>query len=158
MFRKKLLALAMAVCLSVTCGVFVNAQVLETSESDREICKLDLAGGENMVINPCWAYINGTITTLSISGSGVATGTSKITGYSGTTTKVHITMTLQKKGFLGLFWTDVSQWSQTFNNYYGTLSKTYNVSGGTYRVRAVYVAYRDSSSETITAYSSEVHY
>ena len=149
----------MAICLSVSCGALVNAQTLESSAPDEEICGLKLVGSGNMVITPSWAYISDTTTTLSISGSGVATCTAKITGYSGTTTKVQITVTLQKKGgFLNLFWTDVTQWSQTFDNYYGTLSKSYNVSSGTYRIRAVYVAYKGSDSETITAYSSEVKY
>ena len=68
-------------------------------------------------------------------------------------------MTLQKKGgFLNLFWNDVVTWTQTFNDYKGALSKSYNVSGGTYRIRADYVAYKGSASETITAYSSEVKY
>lgn len=149
----------MAVCLSVSCGAIVNAQALEPSEPDQEVCELELVGDGNVTITPFWAYTADTITVLSISSSGVATGTAKITGYSGTTTKVTITMTLQKKGgFLNLFWNDVVTWTQTFNDYKGALSKSYNVSGGTYRIRADYVAYKGSASETITAYSSEVKY
>ena len=70
-----------------------------------------------------------------------------------------ITMTLQKKGgFLNLFWNDVATWSQTFYNYKGVLSKSHNVSDGTYRIRAVYVAYKGADSETITENSSNVKY
>ena len=35
--------------------------------------------------------------------------------------------------------------------------KYFNVSGGTYRVKAVYTAYSDTKSETISDYSSEVN-
>lgn len=157
MFRKKVLALVMAICLSVSYGLIANAQTLELSRPNEKNCELEFVDDEAGIITPFWTYINDTLTVLSISDSGIATCTSKITGYSGSTTKVHITMTLQKKGgFLNLFWTDVMEWSQSFNNYYGTLSKTHSTSGGTYRIRAVYVAYSGSDSETTTAYSSEV--
>lgn len=158
MFRKKVLGLVMVICLSVSCGVIVNAQALESLEPNEEVCELELVGGGNMVVTPNWAYTNDTLTALSISGSGVATGTAKITGYSGTTTKITITMYLEKKGFLGLFWSETASWTQTFNDYKGALSKSYNVSGGTYRIRAVYIAYKGTASETITAYSSEGKY
>jgi hypothetical protein len=100
------------------------------------------------------AYTRSTTQSLSISG-GQAVATASITGYPSTTTKVKITLYLEKRGLLGLYWTTTESWSQTFNNYSGTLCKTYSVSSGTYRVRAVYVAYSGSSSETITGYSSE---
>ena len=158
MFCKKIIAFVMVICLSASCGMLMNTQALETSEPNQEIFELELVGNGNVAITPFW-YTADTITVLSISSTGVATGTAKITGYSGTTTKVTITMTLQKKGgFLNLFWNDVVTWTQTFNNYKGALSKNYNVSGGTYRIRADYVAYKGSASETITAYSSEVKY
>ena len=150
MFKKKVLSMAMVVCLLFSGSVTANAQVVDD---------LGIVNDGGIAIAPFYSYTNNTSTTLSVSGSGTATALANINGYSGTTTKVAITMTLQKKGgLLNLSWNDVTSWSQTFNSHSGTLSKTYSVSSGTYRVKAVYVAYSGSNSETITSYSGEVKY
>jgi len=116
----------------------------------------NISTSEDLDIVPYFTYINSTTTILGIS-SGQASSYASIICYS-TVTKVSITMHLEKKGFLGLYWTTVASWSQTFNSSSGSLSKPYSVSGGTYRVRADYAAYNGSASETYTEYSSEVKY
>lgn len=117
--------------------------------------------GTNQVpisIAPYTAYTKSTSTNLTVS-SGQASASAKFTGYPGTTTKVSITMTLQKQGFLGLYWSDVASWTQTLNSYNATMGKSYGgLSGGTYRVKAVYTAYSGSASETFTEYSGNVKY
>lgn len=113
-----------------------------------------MSSSDDPPIVPYFTYINSTTTILGIS-SGQASSYASIIGYS-TVTKVSITMYLEKKGFLGLYWTTVTSWSQSFNSSSGTLSKSYSVTGGTYRVRADYVAYSGTASEAYTGYSSEV--
>ena len=105
------------------------------------------------VIQPYYEYTSYNKANLDISG-GQATCESTISGYSGITTKVTITMYLEKKTLW--WWSTQASWTGTFNSYRGALSKNYAVGGGTYRVRAVYVAYSGSNSETITGYSVEV--
>ena len=106
-------------------------------------------------IQPMYDYTNKFSETLSISG-GTATCKASLTGINGTTTKIVIKMTLQKKTLL--WWSEVETWSATYNTYYGTLSKTATVKSGTYRVKAVYTVYSGSNSESITDYSSQKTY
>ena len=103
------------------------------------------------------SYIDFTFTDLLINSSGKATATAVVEGYSSITTRIKIEMTLQKR-FLLLFWTDEATWTETFPTYYGSLVKSTNVSGGTYRVQAVYTAYSGSASETLTATTGATSY
>jgi len=154
MVKRKILAMAIAVCVLFSCAISVNAQANESLTDGRIWIE-----NNSDEIGSRFSYTNSTATTLSISSSGVSTSTARLNGYQGTTTKVDITMTLQRKGGLfNLFWNDVTTWSQTFNSHSGTLSRTYNVSSGTYRVKAVYKAFSGNNSETITSYSGEVKY
>lgn len=105
-------------------------------------------------IQPYYTNAETVRTSLSISG-GNARCTAKLTGVSGKTIKVTITMTLEKK--ILFWWSEKETWTQTFNSSSGTLSKTYSgADGGTYRVSAEYVAYSSSGSETISDTSAEV--
>ncbi|HOB19355.1 MAG TPA: hypothetical protein PKO35_01460 [Candidatus Atribacteria bacterium] len=105
------------------------------------------------------AYTSFMRTDLSITASGTAYCAAVFDGYPGITTKVTITMTLQKKGFLGLWWTEVATWTDTFYKPYASVQHNYyGLSGGTYRVKGVYTAYSGSNSETHTAYSRELSY
>ncbi len=110
---------------------------------------------QDSVILPLFAYTRSTYTSLSIL-SGTASCVTSLTGYQGTTTNVEITMYLEKR-FL-FFWLTETSWSGTFNSYSGSMYEQHSVSGGTYRVKAVYVAYNGTASETITEYSSTVTY
>ncbi|MHB8963625.1 MAG: hypothetical protein ACYC5K_10790 [Saccharofermentanales bacterium] len=62
-----------------------------------------------------------------------------------------------EKRFL-LFWITEENWTQTFYSYSGSMVRQIDVSGGTYRVKAVYTAYSGSVSETFTGYSANVVY
>ena len=88
--------------------------------------------------------------------NGTASCSATLTGINGTTTKVVIKMTLQKKTLL--WWSEAESWTATYNTYYGTLSKTATVKSGTYRVKAVYTVYSGSNSESITDYSDQKKY
>lgn len=105
-------------------------------------------------IQPYYTNAETVRTSLSIS-SGNASCTAKLTGISGKTTKVTITMTLEKKVLF--WWSEKETWTQTFNSKNGTLSKTYSgADSGTYRITAEYIAYGTSGSETINDISAEV--
>ncbi len=107
---------------------------------------------EYTTIQPLYDYTASHVTNLTISG-GTASCKASLTGYSGTTSKIEITMTLQKKTLL--WWSNVESWTGTYNTYYGSLTKSKAVDSGTYRVKAVYKVYSGSKSETITGYSAE---
>ncbi len=107
---------------------------------------------DQMEILPLYDYTNNFGETLSIS-NGTATCKASLIGISGTTSKVVIKMTLQKKTLL--WWSEVETWSATYDTYYGTLNKSVEVKSGTYRVKAVYTVYSGSANETITDYSSQ---
>ena len=109
---------------------------------------------EEPEIQPYYSYTADYKTTLMKSGENLACR-AYLAGVNGTTTKVKITMTLEKKVLF--WWSEKETWTQTFNSYSGTLSKTYSDAGsGTYRVSAEYVAYSGTKSETITDTSAEV--
>jgi len=107
-----------------------------------------------------WSYTSATDTRLSISSSGTAICTGKITGYQGTTTKVEIYLYLQQ--YKNGAWSTVSggSWYQLFNSYKGTLQKTKSglAKGYQYRVKASYYAWSGSNSENVVAYSKTVTY
>lgn len=105
-------------------------------------------------IQPYYAYTTSRKTSLNKSGDNLVCKASLV-GVQGTTTKIKITMTLEKKVLF--WWSEKATWTQTFNSSSGTLSKIYSdISSGTYRVSAEYVAYSGSKSETITDTSLEV--
>lgn len=108
---------------------------------------------ETPEIQPRYTYVSNANTSLKMSG-GNAYCTATVKGYS-SVSKVKITMTLEKKVLF--WWSEQQTLTQTFNSSSGTLSKTYSdISGGTYRVSAEYIAYSGSKSETIEDTSSEV--
>ena len=102
-------------------------------------------------IQPCYSYTSSIKATLNNS-NGKALCAGSVTGYNGKTTKIKITMTLQKKTLL--WWNEVENWSSTVNNYKSTLEKIATVGSGKHRVKVEAVVYSGSSSETITVYSS----
>jgi len=106
-----------------------------------------------------WSYINTIKTSLVISG-GQASCTGTVTGYNGITTKVEITLYLERKLASSNTWSPyANEPKQTFNSFYGMYTmKEAATTGYEYRVRAVYTAYSGSNSETVTGYSSVVKY
>lgn len=101
-------------------------------------------------------YINTTSNDFAIS-AGQAYVACSIRGYNGVTDKVTIYADLQqcKNGS----WITIKSWSETSNDYMGSISKTYSVDKGyTYRVRASFTAYSGGSSENISSTSNTVKY
>lgn len=138
---EKLLCLVMSVItIALSCSTVSFAQG-------------NITGNINSEIQPRYEYTKSNNETLAISDDNALCG-STLTGYSGTTTKITIKMRLEKKVLW--WWDEQTSWTATFNSYRGSLSKSYSVGGGTYRVKAVYTVYSGTQSETITSYSQEV--
>lgn len=144
--------LSMVLCSVILCSAVITVSAQGFSEDELTVSEFI---GKEIEISPFYVYTKNIKTDLSIS-SGQASMTAYANGIPGTTTKVQITMYLEKKGLLGLYWSEVVSWTQTHSNYYGTLSKKFSVSSGTYRLRAVYVVYSGNASETINDKSKEV--
>jgi hypothetical protein len=110
--------------------------------------KAELSG--DAIITPFYVHINQASTSLEISG-----GTAYITGTVEKTSSgksIYLNCVLQKQS--GSSWTSVQQWSASSSGNSATLSKSYSVSSGTYRVRMYYyVTAADGSVESDTMYS-----
>jgi len=142
---KRLLSLALCLVLSFGCMTLVSAATpteAETAPSPQRM-----------------AYTSHTQTAISISG-GKAICVGSLTGYKGITTKVEITLTLQRKLASSNTWSDYyNHPKQTFNDYCGTATCTKDiVSGYQYRTKALYTAYAGSNYETFTEYSGALSY
>lgn len=92
--------------------------------------------------------------TLSISGS-TATCTSEYSNSNGNITKVEITQSLEKQGFLWMWDTVGEELKKTSSNSYVVFNNKVNdLDSGKYRVKTVfYVTYSSGSPEEITLYS-----
>ena len=122
------------------------------------LCPLNLVASaasveEESAVQPRLNYTGYATVSLSITTSGTAYFATDVQGYDGITTKVHIKMTLQK--YTVLWWSKVESWEGTFNEVYGTLSKTAQVGSGRYRVKAEITVYSGSDYEEITEFSQE---
>ena len=94
---------------------------------------------------------------LTISSSGVATSTGKITGKVGTTTKTTVHLYLQR--YENGEWVDVDDWILSQNTVSTTLTETKSVGRGyKYRAKASCYAYSGSDYERVIRYSSEINY
>lgn len=100
-------------------------------------------------------HMNSIKTSLSISGGNAYVGVT-VTGIINHTTKISVAVTLQKK--TGGKWTDIITWNQTSDSYILRLNKTKAVSKGTYRVKNVVKAYKNTNYETKTDYSTTIVY
>lgn len=105
---------------------------------------------DNSTVEPLYNYSTSASATLTIS-NGTATCKSIFKGIPGVTTKVKITMILEKK--TNGEWNPYKTWTATINDTNGTLTKTTAVSSGTYRVHSVFTAYSGTKSEKLTRYS-----
>lgn len=132
-----IISVVIMLCLSLT--AFAEPELQTPSDTD---------------ISVCYLYTDKISGTLSISNK-TATCKSTVRGISGSTTKIVITQTLQKKS--GSSWNKDSSWSKTYNSWYAiyTNSKE-SLSSGTYRVKTVAKVYCGTNYETITAYGNEV--
>lgn len=106
------------------------------------------------IVSPCYLYTDRASSYLTISGD-KASCKSTIYGISGVTTKIEVTQTLQVKD--GLSWRKVTDWSETFDNWYCSYPNSYSpIGSGTYRVKTVAKVYKGTAYETIYTYSKEV--
>ncbi len=102
------------------------------------------------------AYINTTSNDFAIS-AGQAYISCSIKGYSDITDNVTIYANLQQ--YKNGSWVTIESWSETFNDYIGSINKTYSVDKGyTYRVRATFTAYSKGKSESVSSTSNTVKY
>lgn len=131
MFRK---ILALVMCLVLMCGTGLMASA-ETAENQ---------------VQPRYSYTRGISATLANSG-GKALCVGDVNGYNGTTTKIVVTMTLQKKTLL--WWSKVDEWTTTANTYMASISKTVAVDSGTHRVKVEATVYSGSNSEEVSCTS-----
>ena len=129
---KKLLALVM--CLVLMCGTVLIASA-ETVDNQ---------------VQPRYTYTRGISATLTNSG-GKAMCAGDVEGYESMTTKIVLTVTLQKKTLF--WWSKVEEWTTTSNTYFATLVKTATVGSGTHRVKVVAKVYSGSNSETVDCIS-----
>lgn len=56
-----------------------------------------------------------------------------VNGYNSVTSRITVNATLEKKAFLGLWWSDVDEWTASSTNAMETFEFTKNVGSGTYR-------------------------
>ena len=138
---KKILSVVMVMILCCSLGLTANAQSISKSETPN-----------NSSVQPRYSYTSSVSATLTNSNGKATCGTS-VNGYVGITTKIKITMTLQKKTLL--WWSEAETWTVTVNDYFASIYKTVSVNSGKYRVKADIVVYSGSASESITHYSSE---
>lgn len=91
--------------------------------------------------------------------STTVTCTSVVTGGS-SVTKITVTQTLQKEGFLWIYYTydDDSEWSTfTYNNIIHASNNKTGLTSGKYRLKSVFtLKSADGRSETITVYSDPI--
>ncbi len=125
---KKILALVMCVVMLCGTGLIASAETVENQ------------------VQPRYSYTRGISATLANSG-GKALCIGDVNGYNGTTTKIVLTVTLQKKTLL--WWSKVEEWTTTANTYYATISKTVAVDSGTHRVKVEAKVYAGSNYENV---------
>lgn len=126
--------IAMVMCAVMLCGTGLIASA-ETAENQ---------------VQPRYTYTHGISATILKSGGKAVCGGS-VDGYNGTTTKIAMTITLQKKTLL--WWSTEQRWSRTTNNYYNDASYTISVDSGTYRVKVDATVYAGSNYEEVSCTS-----
>ena len=57
----------------------------------------------------------------------------RVTGYDGVTSHITVKVTLKKKMLLGLWWSDIDEWTASSTNASDTFEFTKDVGSGTYR-------------------------
>jgi len=119
-----------------------------------------VAEQDEFLIMPLLDFINITTTQLRIEPNGRVTMTGSILGYNGLTTRVSITLHLERRATILNSWSTVaSEPTRTLNSFTGAHQATRTITAsGQYRVRAVYRAYAGNRVETITAFSGTVRF
>ena len=136
---KKILSLGLVLILSAFCYVPSFAEDIDVPADEP--------------LNTEFQHIDTIVTDLKINGGTAYVGV-QVIGIINHTTKIEVTATLQKKS--GTKWNNVKTWNKTENNYLLRLNKTKAVNKGTYRVKNVVRAYKNSNVETTTDYSGTI--
>ncbi len=145
--RKHILTLLL--CCSVICVSNVQAFAAEPINTVTNVGTFE--------ISPQMDYIVQAKGNLYINSSGVATVTSSVYGYQGTTTRVEISAKLQQ--YNGGKWVTLKTYTASSDSHRTSLSESYKISKGySYRMQATIKAYSGSKSETQTVTSSEANY
>ena len=105
---------------------------------------------------PRLSYTNYVDAAITISTAGTAYCTAEVLGYDGITTKIKIEMKLQQ--YIALQWTTIGEWTGTFNDVWGALSKTKTVYTGRYRVKVNATVYSGSANEKTEVITQEKYY
>ena len=140
---RKILSIVLAMLLLFTSSIVASAESINTDIIE------NISSEET--VQPRYNYTSSTTVNLVISNN-KANCTSRLIGYQ-STTKIVITMTLEKKTLF--WWNDVETWTGTYNASVAELFKSHSISSGTYRIKTEFVVYSGSKSETITTYSPE---
>lgn len=114
------------------------------------------ASAETTTVQPRLSYTNYVDASLVISTAGTAYCTAEVAGYDGITTKIKITMQLQQ--YIALQWTTIAEWTGTFNDSWGALSKTKTVYTGRYRVKVNTTVYSGSANEKLEVITQEKYH
>lgn len=140
---KKTLSAILCMCVMAMAPMTTQALTIGTAESLAPITVNSIS-------------TNDTHTSLSIQ-SGTAYVTALVNGYQNNATKVVVYAHLQR--YENGSWSNVANWSQTFNSYSGVISESCSVARGyTYRVSAAYYVFSGSSSEMLLQFSGTVAY
>ena len=91
-----------------------------------------IASAEEYAIDPRYNNANHIDCVFSIQND-VAIAQLYVYGYSGITSNISVNVLLEKKGFLGLWWSDVEEWSTSSANASDNFEFTKAVGSGTYR-------------------------
>lgn len=133
------LLLTAVVAFSLSAIPAYAAEPTQQEETTQEFAE------QSTVITPYWANIASIKPYISVSG-GTASITASVSGYSNVTS-LKITATIQKQTLW--WWDDVKSFSKTIYSSSGTLSDSYAVGSGTFRLKVTVTA----DSETATVYS-----
>lgn len=137
---RALLCMVMSVALVLSMNVWASAE----------------ATAEETSVQPRYSYTAYASASVNFPADNTARCIADAEGHNGIATKVKITMRLQQ--YIALQWTTIAEWSGTFYNFYGTLSKTKTVYTGRYRVKANFTVYSGSAYEKIEVISPEKYY
>jgi len=135
------------VCSLIVVSIFLPTAAMAVNET--------LALGEESMISIQYIYINHASTSLTVSSDGKAT----IYGYVQRTPfgkSIYLVSTLQR--YSSGVWIDVKSWVQFSMSSSAFILETYQVSGGTYRVKTYYYVTGVDGAESGTVYSKNATY
>lgn len=138
---KAIVTFALMLCVLST-GVLAT----ENNDSDNESVSVSQTYSDDGIM-PLYLYISNVDCNGGINSNGVVC-TTIVNGYEGIVQEIRIEMTLQKKGFLGIY-TDLETWTDAFYSNSANMVRTYPYeSGTTYRVKAYVEVYHGSDFES----------